>query len=189
MSESRTTQDHVKIREWTEARGGKPATVSTTAEGSEAGILRIDFPGYGGEDTLEDISWDEFFRKFDEEHLAFLYQEKTADGKTSRFCKFVDGESHSNSESHTTQDHAKIREWAEARGGKPSTVSATAKGNAAGILRIDFPGYSGEETLEEISWDEFFRVFDEQHLAFLFQEMTADGSTSRFCKFVDGTTQ
>jgi hypothetical protein len=31
----------------------------------------------------------EFFRIFDENGLAFLYQDKTASGNTSRFTKFV----------------------------------------------------------------------------------------------------
>jgi hypothetical protein len=52
-------------------------------------VLRIDFPGYSGKDTLAEISWDEFFEKFDEKKLAFLYQEKTATGRPSRFCKLV----------------------------------------------------------------------------------------------------
>ena len=29
-------------------------------------MLRLDFPGYTGEDKLEEISWDEFFEKFEE---------------------------------------------------------------------------------------------------------------------------
>lgn len=82
-----TTTDHDTIRKWVEERGGKPATVRTN--GDDVGILRIDFPGYSGDETLEEISWDEFFRKFDESNLAFLYQEQTADGETSRFNKFV----------------------------------------------------------------------------------------------------
>ena len=35
------------------------------------------------------IEWDEFFAAFDEHHLAFLHQDKAADGKPSRFNKFV----------------------------------------------------------------------------------------------------
>jgi hypothetical protein len=58
-------------------------------EGDEAGVLRIDFPDYSGEGTLERISWDDFFEKFDHEDLDFLYQDETAKGGTSRFCKFV----------------------------------------------------------------------------------------------------
>lgn len=92
-SQSHTTTDHDTIRRWVEKRGGHPATVSATAEPGEAGILRIDFPGYGGEETLEEISWDEFFEKFDAAGLAFLYQEHTAEGEISRFSKFVHQES------------------------------------------------------------------------------------------------
>jgi hypothetical protein len=52
--------------------------------------LRIDYPGFGGEDTLEQISWEEFFAAFDENKLAFLYQDKLESGETSRFSKLVD---------------------------------------------------------------------------------------------------
>lgn len=56
----------------------------------DIGMLRINFPGYSGEESLEEISWDEFFDKFDEKGLALVYQDKTADGTTSRFSKLVD---------------------------------------------------------------------------------------------------
>lgn len=85
--ESHTT-DHDEIRKWCEARKGKPASVAATGSGDEPGILRINFPGYD-EEGLEDISWEDFFEKFDEEDLAFLHQERTQDGGESRFCKFV----------------------------------------------------------------------------------------------------
>lgn len=88
-SESQRTVDHDTIKRWAEARGGKPSSVKSTAKGDDAGILRINFPGYRGEDTLEEISWDEFFAKFDEKHLAFLYQEQTSSGEESRFFKIV----------------------------------------------------------------------------------------------------
>jgi len=89
MSQAKSTTDHDTIRKWAEARQGKPATVRATIDEDEAaGILRIDFPGGTGEETLEEISWDDFFQKFDEEELEFLYQDKV-DGDTSRFCKFV----------------------------------------------------------------------------------------------------
>lgn len=85
--ESKTTTDHKTIQQWAEERGGRPATVENTGKGDEAGVLRFDF----GEkdDRLEPISWDEFFQKFDESKLAFLYQDKTSGGKESRFFKFV----------------------------------------------------------------------------------------------------
>ena len=86
--ESKTTTDRAVIRKWVEARGGKPATVKGTGDRDEAGILRINFPG-GDEDRLEEISWDEFFEKFEEKKLAFLYQDETSGGQESRFFKFV----------------------------------------------------------------------------------------------------
>ncbi len=87
--EARTTTDHDEIRAWVEARDGKPATVRDTASGGEeAGVLRICFRN--DDDALETIGWDEFFEKFDAENLAFLYQERTEDGGTSRFFKFVE---------------------------------------------------------------------------------------------------
>jgi hypothetical protein len=88
VSESKTTTDHDEIRKWVEQLGGKPASVKKTG-GSEPGVLRIDFPGRGDEDSLEEISWDKFFEKFDKEKLAFLYQEETKDGNESRFFKLV----------------------------------------------------------------------------------------------------
>ena len=89
---SKTTTNHDEIRKWAEERGGKPATVKRTESNDEPGVLRIDFPVYRGKDTLEEISWDEFFAKFDEKKLAFLYQEKTAGGEESRFFKLVSRE-------------------------------------------------------------------------------------------------
>jgi hypothetical protein len=85
MSTSDTTTEHDTIRKWVEARGGHPAKVKGRGPG---GILRVDFGE--PEDTLEEISWDEFFKVFDDNRLAFLYQDKTSDGKTSRFSKFVE---------------------------------------------------------------------------------------------------
>jgi hypothetical protein len=86
-------------------------------------------------------------------------------------------------ESNTTTNHDEIKKWVEERGGKPAIVKGTEKGDSA-LLRIDYPGYSGEDTLEAIEWDEFFQIFDENKLAFLYQEKTQDGGESRFSKFV-----
>ena len=92
-SESNTTTDHKTIQAWAEARGGKPATVKSTERDGEAGVLRIDFPGYSGAGSLEEISWEEFFQKFDEKKLAFLYQEHTSSGEESRFFKLISRDS------------------------------------------------------------------------------------------------
>jgi hypothetical protein len=87
-STTKLTTDHEEIRRWVEAHGGRPATVRGTSDDG-AGVLRIDFPGGAGEDQLEPISWDAWFRKFDESGLAFLYQEEKADSEDSTFFKLV----------------------------------------------------------------------------------------------------
>src|SRR5688572_18494221 len=90
MSSSKQTTDHQRIRRWAEARDGKPARVRSTGNDDDPGLLRIDFPeGSEDEEELEEITWDEFFEKFDEKGLVFVYQEKTAAGEKSRFNKFV----------------------------------------------------------------------------------------------------
>ena len=86
---AQTTTDHDTIRQWVEERGGWPATVERTARGGSAGILRIDFPGFSGEGSLRKISWDDWFEKFDESNLAFLYVDETLQGDCSRFFKLV----------------------------------------------------------------------------------------------------
>jgi hypothetical protein len=91
MSSAQKTTDHEEIRRWAEARGGHPARVRAQAIRRDEGILRIDFDEPGGNDDvrLERISWEEFFENFDANDLAFLHQDRTADGKPSRFNKFV----------------------------------------------------------------------------------------------------
>lgn len=86
-----TTTDHDTIRAWAEKRKGVPASVEGTAgKDDDAGILRIEFPGVGRDEDLTEISWDQFFEKFEEKKLAFLYEDKSSDGQTSRFCKFIE---------------------------------------------------------------------------------------------------
>ncbi len=86
---SETTTDQDTIRRWAEERDGRPATVRDTTDDT-TGVLRIWFPDVGaGEEELKQISWEEFFQKFQESDLAFLYQEETSDGDISRFHKFI----------------------------------------------------------------------------------------------------
>ena len=88
-SETHTTTDHDEIRTWVEQHDGKPASVKGTESGDAAGVLRIDFPGGADEDTLEHVSWDDWFTKFDDNGLAFLYQAHKASGEDSTFFKLV----------------------------------------------------------------------------------------------------
>lgn len=89
---SKTTTDHEAIRRWAEERGGQPACVKKTGSKGDLGMLRIDFPGYSGEESLQHVGWDEWLEKFDERQLALLYQEETAAGAKSNFNKLVSRE-------------------------------------------------------------------------------------------------
>jgi hypothetical protein len=84
MAEANTTTDHDEIRRWVEARGGRPARVTETGGEGDPGVLRIDFAD--PDDRLAEISWEDWFRAFEENELAFLYQ----DEGESRFNKLVD---------------------------------------------------------------------------------------------------
>ncbi|HEY6139855.1 MAG TPA: hypothetical protein VI670_19020 [Thermoanaerobaculia bacterium] len=226
MASAKAITDHDEIRRWVEQRGGYPARVRGTGRGSDPGVLRIDYPGYSGEETLERIDWDEFFEWFDRDKLAMLAQ-----GGKSRFSKFVKrgrataskkraasskktsakrgaaaskkaaskkspaskkapakrsastkraAPAKKRAAAKTTTNHNTIRKWVEKRGGYPARVKRTGRGSDPGVLRIDYPGYSGAGTLERIDWDEFFEWFDRDGLAFLYQ----DTPRSRFSKFV-----
>jgi hypothetical protein len=65
--------------------------------------------------------------------------------------------------SKTTRDHAAIRKWAQKRGGHPTSVRGTERGEeAAGVLRFDF-GVK-DEKLHPVDWDAFFHKFEARKL-------------------------
>ena len=91
---SHTTMDHDEIRSWAEERGGKPSCVRGTGKKGDIGLMRIEFPGApnANDDQLEEISWEDFFEKFDERGLALVYQAETAEGQKSNFNKIITAE-------------------------------------------------------------------------------------------------
>ena len=62
-----------------------------------------------------------------------------------------------------TRDEDTIRDWVEARNGHPAQVRGT-----EGLLRIDFENGDRDEDLEQISWEDFFVVFEDRGLTFLY---------------------
>jgi hypothetical protein len=88
-SSSKVTTNHDEIRKWAEERGGKPVRVRGTGDKEDGGVLRIDFPGAAGEERLEPLSWDQWFKEFDARNLAFVHQDRKADGELSTFFKLV----------------------------------------------------------------------------------------------------
>ena len=87
MAEAKTTTSPDEIRRWVEERGGRPARVKETGGGDDPGILRIDFGE--PEESLEEISWDEWLEAFEENRLAFLYDPE----QNSRFNKLISRDS------------------------------------------------------------------------------------------------
>ena len=71
------TTNHETIRNWAEKKGGKPAAVARTHQGTDVGIVRIMFPNapQSEHQALTEISWEEFFKEFDQRRLALLYEE------------------------------------------------------------------------------------------------------------------
>jgi hypothetical protein len=89
MSAAKLTIDHDEIRSWVEQRGGYPAHVKRGSSKADLGVLRIDFPGYSGEDSLERVDWERWFAAFEQNELAFLHQDETEGDQVSRFSKLI----------------------------------------------------------------------------------------------------
>lgn len=81
-------------------------------------------------------------------------------------------------------DHDQIRQWVEERHAHPACVKGTDTDDGSCLLRIDFPGYSGEQSLQSIPWDQWFRVFDDRKLALIVEDKMADGKPGNFNKLV-----
>jgi len=78
-----------------------------------------------------------------------------------------------------TRSKEVIQRWAEERGGRPATVPGSEHDGRPGVLRMVFTE-AGSDRLQEISWDDWFRSFEERQLVFLFQETKSDGQQSNF---------
>ena len=86
--------------------------------------------------------------------------------------------------SHVLMDHEEIKRWAEERGGFPARVKGTGGEDDVGMIRIDFPGYRGEQSLERISWEEWLNKFEEKELALVVENQPPEGDKGRFNKLV-----
>lgn len=91
-SDTRTTTDHEQIRSWAEEHDAVPASVRGTGDG-QLGVLTLDMVGHGaGEEELEHVSWDDWFSAFEDNDLAFVYQERKSSGEDSTFFRLIDRE-------------------------------------------------------------------------------------------------
>jgi hypothetical protein len=79
----KTLTDHAEIKQWTEKRDGFPVAIKDTHSDNDTGVIRIAF---GKNDDFEQISWDEFFNKFEEKNLALIV---SANDNNDEFNKIV----------------------------------------------------------------------------------------------------
>lgn len=74
MPEAKKTRDHAKIKHWVEQRGGRPAILKDAKhDGGGDNVLRIKFDD--SEDDLVEVQWRHFFEIFEEQGLAFAYED------------------------------------------------------------------------------------------------------------------
>jgi hypothetical protein len=139
MASAQPITDHRQIRRWAEERDARPACVKGTGGRNDTGMIRLDFPGYSGKQSLQPISWNEWFRQFDANHLALLVQETTARGETSNFNKLV---ARTSARGRKT---AKKRTTA-ARAGRSRTTTAKSGRNAASASRARKSGSAARKT-------------------------------------------
>jgi hypothetical protein len=128
---ARPLTEHEEIRAWAEERGAKPACVRRTGGKDDVGMIRLDFPGYRSEGSLQPIGWDEWFQKFDESNLALLVQDHTAGGEQSNFNKLVS------------------RDTAEVGSPKSSSRSSSSRSSRRQAGSIYSRTEGGEEELDE----------------------------------------
>ena len=73
MPVSEPTTDHTEIRHWAQKHNAVPVEVLPDHIDSEPATLRLVLTAQAKSPELKQISWDEFFIKFDELGLTFVY--------------------------------------------------------------------------------------------------------------------
>jgi hypothetical protein len=127
---SQVLTDHDEIQRWAEQRGAKPSAVRRTGGGNDIGMIRLDFPGYSGADSLEEVTWDDWFDKFDESNLALIVQEKTARGQKSNFNKLVSRDSVVQSSSQGSRGSSGRKTAARRSTGTRASKSTAVRGSS-----------------------------------------------------------
>lgn len=124
-------------------------------------------------------------KNVNKEDIDFINKHRDKLNETTMRAKWVHNpQEHEDHQGETlaTRSPDVIKHWAEERKAVPSTVPGTEHGDHLGVLRFNFPGYGGEK-LQEVSWDEWLKTFQDRNLVFLFQEHKKDGAMSNFFRF------
>ncbi len=110
----KTTTSHTVIRGWTDSHGGKPALIVDPNQLDQKVGLRLDFPGRADEALLsrahhnQDVTWDEFFKHFEEQALAFEYLEEPGETALPDAYRFLKREALKDKEEKTVIDPAEL---------------------------------------------------------------------------------
>ena len=87
--ETKVTTNHEEIRRWASDRGGRPVMLQHDLANPRAAELQIDLLFHKYDDRKKEVSWDDFFARFEGDQLALVYQTETEGGKLSRFARIV----------------------------------------------------------------------------------------------------
>ena len=85
----------------------------------------------------------------------------------------------------TTQDHATIKAWAEARNGRPVRIAYDSTGRGPEPLKIYFDDeqYDVQQSVQTLDWEEWFAIFDSMNYSFAYSE---NGEDDRFHEIQGG---
>ncbi|MCO6490704.1 MAG: hypothetical protein J5I98_19970 [Phaeodactylibacter sp.] len=76
-----------------------------------------------------------------------------------------------------TVDHEDIQSWAEARRARPVRLKRFENERVGDRIKFRFPGDEYPDA-EDLSWDEFFDIFDRERLEFLFEDIADEAVES-----------
>ncbi|RPI32584.1 MAG: hypothetical protein EHM70_08600 [Chloroflexota bacterium] len=76
FAQGKITTDRNVIKMWVNARGGWPAIIRKFTSAGVEMALSIVFPGSETDETIHRLTWEEFFEKFEQQHLVFIYEDK-----------------------------------------------------------------------------------------------------------------
>ncbi len=76
FAQGKVTTDHKVIRKWAKARKGWPAMIQRVTSAGVEIALSIVLPGCETGEVVRKLTWNEFFERFDQLKLTFIYQEK-----------------------------------------------------------------------------------------------------------------
>jgi hypothetical protein len=88
FAQGKATTDPVLIKKWAEVRHASPAVVRRfTGDGTEL-ILSFSFSDNGADEVVHSLSWEEFFEKFNQQRLVFVYDDNDLTQNANRYFTF-----------------------------------------------------------------------------------------------------